>query len=70
VGLAFSLVVIYFGLPSEAARDGLASLPPLSILEGRGTLFGSLAELMPEEQTTLAGILPFEPASSWPAVSG
>jgi hypothetical protein len=55
--LALSLVVIYFGLPAEAPKDGLASLPPLGVLEGMGTLFGSLPELMPEEQTTLAGIL-------------
>jgi hypothetical protein len=27
------------------------------VLEGMGGLFGSLAELMPEEQTTLAGVL-------------
>jgi hypothetical protein len=57
VGLALSLVVIYFGLPAEAPRAGLMALPPLGVLEGMGALFGSLAELVPEEQTTLAGIL-------------
>jgi hypothetical protein len=57
VGLALSLGVIYFGLPAEAPRAGLTSFPPLGVLEGIGALFGSLAELMPEEQTTLAGIL-------------
>ena len=57
VGLGLSLVAIYFGLSTEDARVGSASLPPLGVLEGMGALFGSLAELMPEEQTTLAGIL-------------
>ena len=57
VGLVLSLVAIYFGLPAEAPRSGLASFPPLGVLEGMGTLFGCLAELMPEEPTTLAGIL-------------
>ena len=51
------LVVIYFGLPTEAPRAGLTAFPPLGVLEGMGALFGSLAELMPEEQRTLAGIL-------------
>ena len=44
-----------FGLPAEAPGDGLASFPPLGVPEGMGTLFGSPAEPMPEEQTTLAG---------------
>ncbi len=57
VGLVISLVVIYLGLPTDAPRTGLAAFPPFGILEGMGALFGSLAELMPEEQTTLAGIL-------------
>ncbi len=57
VGLALSLVVIYFGLPTEAPRAGLTAFPPLGVLEGMGVLFGSLAELLPQEQTTLAGIL-------------
>ncbi len=57
VGLVASLGVIYFGLPADAPRTGLASLPPLGVLEGMGALFGSLAELMPAEQTTLAGVL-------------
>ena len=52
-----SLGLILFGLPAEAPGDGLASFPPLGVLEGTGALFGSLAELMPEEQTTLAGVL-------------
>ncbi len=57
-GLVASLGVIYFGLPADAPRAGLTTpLPPLDVLEGMGALFGSLAELMPEEQTTLAGIL-------------
>ncbi len=57
VGLALSLGAIYFGLSAEDPRAGFASLPSLGVLEGMGTLFGSLAELLPEEQTTLAGIL-------------
>ncbi len=57
MGLVASLGVIYFGLPADVPRTGLASLPPLGVLEGMGALFGSLAELMPEEQTTLAGVL-------------
>jgi hypothetical protein len=57
LGLALSLGWIYVGLPDEASRAGLASFPPLGILEGMGALVGSLAELMPQEQTTLAGIL-------------
>ena len=57
VGLVHSPGLILFGLPAEAPGDGLASFPPLGILEGMGGLFGSLAELMPEERTTLAGIL-------------
>jgi len=43
--------------PHRRPRTGLAAFPPFGILEGMGALFGSLAELMPEEQTTLAGIL-------------
>ena len=57
VGLVASLGMIYFGLPAEAPRAGPATFPPLGVLEGMGALFGSVAELMPEEQTTLAGIL-------------
>ena len=57
MGLVASLGVIYFGLPADVFRGGLTSLPPLGVIEGMGALFGSLAELMPEEQTTLAGIL-------------
>jgi hypothetical protein len=52
-----SLVVIYLGLPADAPRTGLAAFPPFGVLEGMGALFGSLAELLPQEQTTLAGIL-------------
>jgi hypothetical protein len=58
-GLVLSLAMIYFGLAAGAegpTRDN-AVLPPLSVLEGIGFLFGSLAELLPEEQVTLAGIL-------------
>ena len=58
-GLVLSLAMIYFGLVAGAGgptRDN-AVLLPLSILEGMGLLFGSLAELLPEEQVTLAGIL-------------
>jgi len=57
VGLALSLGVIYFGLPAEAPGVDLGSFPPLGVLEGIGALFGCLAGLMPEEQTTLASIL-------------
>ena len=57
VGLVLSLGLILFGLPAEAPGDGLASFPPLGVLEKMGTLFGSLTEPMPEEQTTPAGIL-------------
>ncbi len=58
-GLVLCLGMIYFGLAAGAegpTRDN-AMLPPLSMLEGLGLLFGSLAELLPEEQVTLAGIL-------------
>ena len=55
--LALSLGMIYFGL-GEGPRTGpVAFLPPLGVLEGMGAFFGSLAELMPDGQTTLAGIL-------------
>ena len=57
VGVVISLVVIYFGLPTDAPPGGPAAFPPFGVLEGIGILFGSLAELMPKEQTTLAGIL-------------
>jgi hypothetical protein len=57
VGLALSLGWIYADLSAEVPRDGLASFPPLGVLEGMGVLLGFLAEPMPEEQTTLAGIL-------------
>jgi hypothetical protein len=58
-GLVLSLVMIYFGLAAgaEGPMRNNAVLPPLSMLEGMGLLFGSLAELLPEEQVTLAGIL-------------
>ena len=58
-GLVLSLGMIYFGLAAGAegpTRDN-AVLPPFSMLEGMGLLFGPLAELLPEEQVTLAGIL-------------
>ncbi|CAA9399967.1 MAG: hypothetical protein AVDCRST_MAG03-1163 [uncultured Rubrobacteraceae bacterium] len=57
VGLVASLGMIYFGLSAAAPTAGSVSVPPLGVLEGMGALFGSLAELMPKEQTTLAGIL-------------
>ena len=57
VGLVLSRGWICVGLPDEAPGSGLASFPPLGVLEGMGVLFGSLAELIPQEQTTLAGIL-------------
>lgn len=53
-GPVLSLGWIYVGLPDDAPRAGPAS--SLGVLEGIGALFGSLAELMPGEQTTLAGI--------------
>ena len=58
-GLVLSLVMIYFGLAAgtEGPTRNNAVLPSLSVLEGIGLLFGSLAELLPEEQVTLAGIL-------------
>ena len=54
-----SLVMIYFGLAlgTEGLTRSNAVLPPLSVLEGIGILFGALAELLPEDQFTLAGIL-------------
>ena len=58
-GLVLSLGMIYLGLAygtGGPTRDN-AVLPPLSVLEGIGLLFGSLAELLPEEQVTLAGVL-------------
>lgn len=59
VGLAASFGMIYFGLTAgtEDPGESLMALPPFGVLEGLGALFGSLAELIPEEQTTLAGIL-------------
>lgn len=58
VGLVASLVMIYYGLPtSDAPRGAPTALPPFGVLEGVGAFFGSLAELLPEEQATLAGIL-------------
>ena len=57
VGLIASLGMIYFGPPRRGPRAGLASFPPFGVLEGMDALFGSLAELMPEEQTTLTDIL-------------
>ena len=53
------IVMIYFGLAAgaEGPTRGNAVLPPLSVLEEIGLLFGSRAKLLPEEQVTLAGIL-------------
>lgn len=58
-GLVISLVMIYCGLASgaEDPGGGLAAFPLFGVFEGMGTLFGSLAEILPEEQTSLAGIL-------------
>ena len=58
VGLAFSTFAIYWGA-SSLPHDPLQALTGLALTglcEGMGGLFGSLAELLPEEQTTLAGI--------------
>ena len=56
VGLGLSLGMMYFGV-SDGPWVVASTLPPAGVLEGTGLLFGSLAELMPEEQDTLAGIL-------------
>ena len=56
VGLALSLGMIFFGLANDPWAMP-STLPPMGVVEGMGFLFGSLAELMPEEQSTLAGIL-------------
>ena len=59
VGLVASFVMIYSGLAygTGSQPEVLTPLPPFGVLEGMGALFGSLAELMPEEQASLAGIL-------------
>ena len=58
LGLVGSLAMIYYGLPSSDAPGVVpTALPPFGVLEGMGAFFGSLAELLPEEQATLAGIL-------------
>jgi hypothetical protein len=59
VGLVISFVMIYSGLAYGTGDPPkvLTALPPFGVLEGVGALFGSLAELLPEEQSTLAGIL-------------
>lgn len=52
-----SVVVIFYGL-TPGGFFGLSGIfSPAGVPEGMGLLFGSLAELMPEEQTTLAGVL-------------
>ena len=58
-GLVLSLGMIYLGLAygTEGPTRGNAMIPLLGVLEGIGVFFGSLAELLPEEQVTLAGIL-------------
>ena len=56
-GLAGSFVMIFFGLSEGSSGAVETFFPPFGVLEGIGLLFGSLAEFMPEEQTTLAGIL-------------
>ena len=55
-GLVGSVVIMFVGASGDAWMVP-SPLPPVGILEGMGLLFGSLAEIMPEEQTTLAGIL-------------
>ena len=59
VGLGFSVFAIYWGA-SSLPHDPLEALTGLALsglCEGMGALFGSVAELLPEEQTALAGIL-------------
>ena len=57
-GLAASLALLYWGLAFPGGpRTDVAYTQYFGLLEGLGLLFGSVAELMPEEQTTLAGIL-------------
>lgn len=59
VGLAVStLTVCYSGstLPQDP-RMLLLGFQLTGVVEGLGLFFGSVAELLPEEQTTLAGIL-------------
>lgn len=53
---------MYFELASSAGVsrtnvDGVALFPYLGLFEGLGAFFGSVAELLPEEQTTLAGMI-------------
>lgn len=59
VGFVASFVMIYYGLAAGNEDLGwdVSFLPPFGVIEGLGTLFGSLAELMPKEQTTLIGVL-------------
>ncbi len=58
VGLAASFAMLYYGLAfASGPRTGQAYFQYFGLLEGLGILFGSVAELMPEEQTTLSGIL-------------
>lgn len=58
LGLAGSFAMLYYGLafPSGPGTGGVY-FQYFGLLEGLGLLFGSVAELMPGEQTTLAGIL-------------
>jgi hypothetical protein len=56
-GLAISLGVIFFSISDEPWPGLTNFLPPFSVVEGMGLPFGSVAELLPEEQATLAGIL-------------
>jgi hypothetical protein len=59
VSLAFAIFAIYFSASSfpQDPREALAGFGLSGLCEGMGDLFGSVAELVPEEQTTLAGIL-------------
>ncbi len=58
VGLVGSFVMLCYGLafPSDPRSDQ-AYFRYFGLFEGLGIFFGSVAELMSEEQTTLAGIL-------------
>ena len=59
VSLTFSIFAIYWGASSlpHDPLEALSGFGLAGLCEGMGALFGSVAELMPEEQTTLAGLL-------------
>lgn len=57
-GLVFSLGVMYWSLAFPSGpQSGPAILQYFGLLEGLGAFFGSVAELLPEEQKSLARIL-------------